>query len=599
MAPAPPSTGSASAAKRAVKKARTLAAFMEVRAPAKPDMAALGIASNTHHGVTGTGVKSALAKSANRSTISNANLTTPSPGLSSPTKRTSRSGGSSGASPGDAWFRNNAQPGEQRRSRSVDPAQAPKVARPRSTSKNQRSVTPSTRSPQSPYGQTFDLTGSSGYYSPAIVDARSDRPGNIRSRSQQRPLTGELAGAHYTRCGEELWDNLPDARKEEHDKMLADTIHKRRPSELPHPLLNEPRLAMKTAFTDRSARIRDGRGVKSTFKSDGDQTTDWGKDGKCDCDVCEPAGQVPSGNATHEVWYNKVPRCGRDSHPTPPTWRDEDFTTFDSAKMTSSLKHPLQNAAIEPQAEFTFTQSMGRRVRSSQAHPFASGSGRSGVLLHRSMSVDSLLAAGCYNVDHRPEISSNRTRGRQSFEGTQTDTIRSGVALAMSQRPGDPPAPTRITVHKRGDGVHKGGYSDEAVEHINYHNQDIFRFANSGFVRGRNTPALDYEGSGYRGLSTDGFRTRFERQSPASETPAKRPIIGNDSMIVSSVMDQETNKQLARQYSADRLKYDKAFTTMCDHTRDHLQTQRTLNAMTKSWCGLGSEGVSGHLVWEE
>jgi len=410
-----------------------------------------------------------------------------------------------------------------------------------------------------------------------------------------------LNGAHYQPCGEELLDVLDVPDRRDHDEMLSDNLHKRRPSDMPHPGLSSPKLPMRAAFTDRAAKLREGRGMRKTLMHEPHAKTDWFTHGECFCDVCSPNEAKGAGCASHEVHSNKLNRSHKDSHPARPEWEAEPVArTFNSELMTNSMIHAKTHSPPPPREEEDFARSMGRKIGGIPRPRAVSPPGSTGVLMHRSMSADCLQAAGCYNKDYQPYIMSCKFKARQLFQSSCKDLQphRHGVAMAISPRADDPPAPTKIVFDKRGDGMFKHGLSPEVEGHIKYHNMPVFRFSESEVVYGRNSPSPDYES--HCGLTTKGFEERFHRQQPSSPKFSPRALLHHNSSLVSNVINHDLTADLFAAEAADRSINDPAFKSLCEYTSDTHREVSTLRQEVKRYCGRSSSvGVASQLAWDD
>mmetsp|Transcript_59948 Transcript_59948/g.126917 ORF Transcript_59948/g.126917 Transcript_59948/m.126917 type:complete len:538 (-) Transcript_59948:109-1722(-) len=433
--------------------------------------------------------------------------------------------------------------------------------------------------------------------SPRVARGNGDsgeQVGNLSARKSRARAGDANLGAHYAPVSAWLLDNNEDAVRESHDAALADTLHKRRPSE--QAMSNSPRVPMRSAFTDRANKMREGKGMKSTLMKDPHLSTEWAQHEDCDCLPCKPWAHRQAGNASHEVIHNKLVRCVKDSAPTQPPWEEPVTNTFKSDHARRIMRHPQEHKEPSLAGEIFFQQTIGRRVKEI---PKPTSPGSTGVLMHRSMSADNLSAAGKYNKGYRPEIMAHTHKARQDFQGRAESPIspRSGIKMALSPRQGDPPAPSKIMVDKRGEGTFKSGPSPVSASHTVYYNPEVFRFSDPATVHGRNTPAPQYEKG--CGLTTQGFHERFMRQQPTSPKTSPRALIGSNSASMSSIMNHDAGEQLFAKEASNRTRTDVAFNSLCNLTAEHLKTQRSIGSEIKKHCGrTQSTNVCQHLVWE-
>lgn len=411
-----------------------------------------------------------------------------------------------------------------------------------------------------------------------VLDTRNVDLGGRKRRTKSLGL-----GAHYDKVPEDLQEREEWLDREEHDRMLCQTISKRRPDEVPHPLLSKPRQPMTTAFTDRSARMRDGVGSKIALEPNRDQSTEWAVHGKCTCDVCRPERCRPAGQVSHAMPHHKVARCLREVFPLPP----QTTPALDSRNL-NGLAHGVLTETDHMEAESKFRNSLGHKVRTAKERRI----GASGTSMTHRGEVGLGASAGQYDQDYAPEIGSYGNRRSRSCE----PRIRSGMTLVLDPQPCDPPPPTRVCLSRKKTATQEP--SAESAASAVYHNQEILRFAEPGVVRGRNTPAMD--DASRAGLPTEGFDTRAQRQNPTSDFCAKGRPIGSRSRSMGDLLDHAGTQRSFDEVRAHRLTHEKAFSDMCNQTANHGVTQRFLNTTVKNACGSNvSDGVKTHLAWPE
>eukprot|EP00443_Scrippsiella_acuminata_P037553 CAMPEP_0115267754 /NCGR_PEP_ID=MMETSP0270-20121206/52159_1 /TAXON_ID=71861 /ORGANISM="Scrippsiella trochoidea, Strain CCMP3099" /LENGTH=638 /DNA_ID=CAMNT_0002683917 /DNA_START=27 /DNA_END=1943 /DNA_ORIENTATION=+ len=410
-----------------------------------------------------------------------------------------------------------------------------------------------------------------------------------------RMVDKHTVGAHYEYVVGDLaaQHSVPDLEQMDHDALLADGIHRRRPSEMPHPRASSPRNPMRTAFTDRSGRMREGRGAKTSLMPQEAVSTEWAQHGDCSCDVCKPFEMKPAGNASHQVHYNKVPRCNKDSPPTQPHWENEHAHTFNSEKVCTTMEHITVNSPSPPaDAEKAFSMNMGRKVKSPR--PQSPGGGR--MLEYISMNEDRTLPAGMYNQDSPVEIMLQTSKGRQPWQGRNGQSpSRSGVAMVLTPEGSDPPPPERILATRRGDGEFKMGTSKQAEGITNYFNQDLFRYAESGMRRGRSLSPPRFHNAAGTGTGQWGRSpSPSNRSSPRAEY---RGILCNNSRTMASVMNHDEGEQYFARESDFRKQCDPTFVELCNLTLDsHGETTAFADAF-KNARGHGSCSAVEHMAW--
>lgn len=372
---------------------------------------------------------------------------------------------------------------------------------------------------------------------------------------------------------------------------------------------------MHAAFTDRSARLREGRGAKTAMMTPDPTPTEWGDHGNCSCMICKPHEAPVAGQPSHEVHYNKVPRCSKDTAPSVPRWEDPCSQTFNSARLNSLVQHDHHDKRVVPaEEEDQFARNLGRKVKHSV--PIVPGSG--GALSHRSFVEDKAVCAGSYGRElEHGFMPDQRTKGRQAWQvrsGSQPP--RFGVMLAMSPRLDDPPAPGRIMASRRGDGTFKAGPSADSERIVQHYNQEMFRFADARTPRGKSVPPE--RTSDQAGLPTGSpTRPTFDMSNPLtmkgkdlgvysldshnriSPKETFRSNVGNDSSAMSFVTNHDLCNQSFDQEKEWRLRTETNFAKLCDATHTTAWSSQLSARSHKERHGMMSTNVSHNLVWEE
>jgi hypothetical protein len=417
-----------------------------------------------------------------------------------------------------------------------------------------------------------------------------------------RMVEKEVLGGHYNYLAAGLADPLgEDEQQRLHDEVLADALHKRRPSEAAHPLADRPQSPMRTAFTDRSLRLREGRSGRTTLMSKEPLTTEWASHVDCACEVCHPSSMRAAGNSSHHVHYNKVNRCYKDSTPTQPPWESDIAQHLDSGKVNLAMEHITGSTPSPPaHEERAFIMNMGRKVKSSR--PQSPGAGRS--LDHFSFLDDPTIAAGRYKQDSPPEIMMHSCKGRQAWQGRRSASPpRSGVSYVMDPHAEDPPAPSRILAARKADGVFKQGNTKQAEDLTNYFNQDVFRFSDPGFVRGRSVSPPRFDSAAGIGTGqwtgNPGSSPRRHQSPPSSPAKQFRSLMCNNSSIMASVMNIEAGEHFFAQESAARMKLETPFVELCNTTSAHHELQCSLADGFKQSHGHGKCAASDEMAWRE
>jgi len=479
-----------------------------------------------------------------------------------------------------------------------------------------------------PRAQTMQKCDSSPDFTSAVVKVSSvktlkentqDESGTYMEPTKWKRWNNTLdkmtKGAHYTYIVGELSSALAcdDSEKRDHDEALADTLHRRHPED-PSTTARSgvERRAAASAFTDRAARLREGRGARRAMMLPEQPPTEEACQGNCSCPVCCPHQYGPAGQPSHMVHTNRVARCGKDSHPAPPPWSPECSQTLRSEALAKCLEHEQGGQPhATHQEELSFNQSLGRKVKSPT--PITPGAGK--AFPHRSMSADCVRAAGGYNQDLAAEISLDRSLRRQPWQGQVGETPRRhGVALALSPRGDDPPPPMKICVTQKAPGVFKDGFSEEAVKHSTHYNQEMFRYSEpdkplrarlqpaphspdiagvrTGVIGNHNwscTSPITMHGKDDRShaLGSTGFRTF-------------RSGMVNSSRAVSHFMNHDECGEYFAMEKDHRLRTEPHFAAMCAVAQDNREWSKTVSSTIKNRNGHGtSSDIRTNLTWIE
>lgn len=388
-------------------------------------------------------------------------------------------------------------------------------------------------------------------------------------------------GGHYDYIVGELGAAraMEDAEKREHDEMLAETLHKQSGEDSPSRKVGEKRLPMSAAFTDRSIRLREGVGCRDVFQSSEMPRTEWGDHGDCACPVCKPFEMTPAGQPSHLLPKNKLVRCFSD---TPRTHSLAMSRSLDSANMDLCMTHD-ERASTAPVVD-SLAGSMGRKIGLHAARTPGSRT----MLPHRAMSEDRTPLAGNYDQDKAAIISQDRRKGRQAFQGTTDGSQpRTGMAMVLSPRPSDPPAPTQITNARKADGTFKNGVSAEAAMHSTYFNQSFFRFEGGQSSRSMSTPPDFRQSAGSpsgAGLCTTwnfGGANPITMEGHTTDRgfSLSRSRIGHTSTNMARVTNHEEGERAFALEKTVRLQNDKTFADLCAYT-DKMMADTSGKALT-------------------
>jgi hypothetical protein len=391
------------------------------------------------------------------------------------------------------------------------------------------------------------------------------------------PKPKPKVGGHYEYICGDLLENESDEERDEHDRMLADTLHRRGPSDVPHPWLSRPRNPMNSAFTDRAVRLRDGRSTK-LLTTDPAHGTEWALDGVCHTSASGPSRASAAGAASHEICSKKYPYCAQDSRPA-----IRDFWGLETNK-SAGVGDTLASRAPTKEHEEAFRKSMNGKIKAIGGSPRSTlePSRETGMLPHRPAMPGSPPAAGIYNE----RGAEDSFRARSAVQGSRScSPLRSGVALVLSPRPGDPPPPTKISLNQKGNARGKQVFSSEAEAHAKHFNQEVFRYSDPKSPRGRYAQTPDYEG--LAGVPTSARDAKADRMF----TSPSRLATLNSSLAMSYSLDRDLQTEVKAQERQYRLKHEKAFSDLCTTASEHALTQRTLMSTVKSLVGHNTSSI--------
>lgn len=226
-----------------------------------------------------------------------------------------------------------------------------------------------------------------------------------------------------------------DEEKKEFDLQLFRMLNGALPGEepcSPRPLSTPP---MRTAFTDRCVRLREGAGGRATLFSEGAQLESdpgTGHEAGCKCPTCAPFSLRPAGQPTPRTWNNKFLGVEiRDAMASSPSSaRSGRGRQCTPRHLTSGIFEASHNGSRNlsgEEVELCFIKELGRRLKAGQV---------------RTLSEDASRAAGGFN---RSVFEDTRKKVRD-FEAVDPYE-RTSVAQAMAPLPTDPPPPNLLAVH--------------------------------------------------------------------------------------------------------------------------------------------------------
>lgn len=391
----------------------------------------------------------------------------------------------------------------------------------------------------------------------------------------------------------DCWE-MPTLAKD-HDAALADSrlLHKRRPSDVLHPDVDKDLGPANAAFTDRAVRLREGRGLKTVLMSENSHPeTEWKSHGDCTCPVCKPQGWHAAGQVSHNLHHNKVVPCGKD-HPIQRTaWGSSPLSpTFKSEGLAKALAH--DHTAPNQEEEHTFVKSLGKKMLMSPDSTLKRGA------MQRSWSESALtVPAGSFNQDLRPECLTHRSKRRQVWQdGLETGRLRSGVAFVIDPMESDPPAPTGVLASRKARGTCHGKFSEDSQRLTVERNQEVFRFAEPSFPRGR-SPSPQLQPGEAAGLHRDEQRRIKERvHGVPTSSPMIRSNASNSSGSMAALLNHDTLQQSFVREKEYRLRTDPIFAEKCYTTVENAVVQKQVATTFKSTFGHHSARAPGEVFW--
>mmetsp|Transcript_105719 Transcript_105719/g.284252 ORF Transcript_105719/g.284252 Transcript_105719/m.284252 type:complete len:299 (+) Transcript_105719:116-1012(+) len=295
--------------------------------------------------------------------------------------------------------------------------------------------------------------------------------------------------------------------------------------------------------------------------------------------------------------------------PSQAAWEDPVPQALNSARMGQTLTHDERPALKE---EDLFTKFLGRKAKAPDSGPMKS----SGMLKHRTCIDDGRPIAGTYDQEQYAVMPDNRSRARQAWQSGATDElVRSAVALILTPRAEDPPAPTKIAVCRKGE----GGFKVAGTERVAMNtNQENFRFADARTPRGRSQPTPRRTGE-YAGQPTGAPMQHMHeggnpltgrgkeqsdslplgKRSTSREHRTFRANASNESSGMSFLMNQEVVNESFEHEKTWRMQTEKSFADLCGHTAEMVMTSRSVADTFQASNGHKScDSLKGQLVWE-
>jgi len=333
---------------------------------------------------------------------------------------------------------------------------------------------------------------------------------------------------------------------------------------------------MRTAFTDRSLRMRDGLQGRAVFTHEASSTADdWDAHKDCACPCDDILKTRPAGQPSYAVSCNRV---------TERVHCISNKADVHSANDSTFFAHGESDPAMR-QDELVQSATWQRRKK----------------VEARALSADSRQVAGDYRrwtfmTEGENGVVDRRHRAAAPLEiPSPRASVRDGVRLALSPRQGDPVPDSRITTCKKGAGQHKDIFSESSERAIVQWNQPIMRYEvraskeqDAGLQRSRSLPPerrrnpVTMEGEAFQ----EKFLTFRDGRS-------------NQSFKMSSVCDHE---KAAREHSEERsarLKVDQRFADACSMTKEVAERNtKEVQRITAERRSNLSTGMADSLRWD-
>lgn len=354
--------------------------------------------------------------------------------------------------------------------------------------------------------------------------------------------------------------------------------------------------------------------MRSTLMPKAPIVSESSEHGDCSCAICNPMIRHAAGQPSHEFHHNKVPRCNKNGNPTRPHWETDVSQTFKSDFVTEAVEHPDEAGKVPKQEELAFTQNMGRKVKGPV--PISPGSGR--TFLHRSWSADSIRVAGDYDLEGYAVMPDARYRGRQAWQGSQgSQPSRSGVAIVVAPRDGDPAAPSGIVALRKGEGQFNHRVTEDSKRHAVRSNQENFRFANveNKKPRPKSSTRCKPDGAGRAsGAACDhmngcgnpltmegkkGVKGGSLNSMWSASQPSLRYNPGRDSSGFAYLINHNAVEKGFASEAATRRRVDKPFAELCGYTADLKQQTQSARDTIRDRTGHRTTQVQHLMSWTE
>lgn len=335
----------------------------------------------------------------------------------------------------------------------------------------------------------------------------------------------------------------------------------------------------KTAFTDRSRRLREGHDARQALMPAGARFETL--EATTLEDFLHTDEQHPAGQLSQHVCHHKRPLCGKDGAIGQAAGRSVASESFNSQNVISVLDEAATTLEGMPNVgEDKFVVSMGRKIKPAAGER----------MKHRGDEGDGPVA-GDYNKNHTcAEWFQPVTRQAKPMSS------RTGMAMVLEARDSDPPVSMHVVAQSKARSAFADGPSEEARRHAMEQNQQVLRFSSTKPQKSSSVVQKPQKSTGGAGVPSGSKRRPDVVAAPRkSNTTTPR---SNESSSMARALDLEAADREARTGRAQRQQQEKAFADICKFTTESRRTQLESSRSIRSNFGhMQSSGVASQLVW--
>jgi len=409
-----------------------------------------------------------------------------------------------------------------------------------------------------------------------IVDGRSTR---IDHRSWNALVEKYMHGGHYSYIVGPLNDKDQNESQRALDEELMAMLHNKGP-------MVAPAYSMRTAFTDRSVRMREGLHGQDVFGGGTTPREEISHSDGCDYSLYHGYDWHPAGIHSHTFPQNKVKQL----HAEPPhaSVEEMDPSKWLNRNSSSSITKVIHEHNDDPAKrlgeifaeEKLFGKHMGRKIKQAPEY---------------SEICDGRLRAGNYNKEFCGLLPTRL--GRQEGQPNNEDMPqRQDMHMIMTPQARDPAPCPQITPAKKGAGDCRTP-SDICEAHSLVANKDIFRYEMMAFQEQQRSLSprtrTSWTSSERNPVNHAGWDESPRRQRRAAPS---RP----GSLTAAQIGDQIDALHQAGEERTQRLKTDKHFADICSHTDESkISTAESVASFQSRTHHSVSTSMSMSLSWAE